>query len=244
MDLPMSNGKPLELAISRAAREYRKQKRCVLLRQHTGVSNVGGFAEYTQSAPIDFLGVQSSGRALFVEAKSTEEASLPVVEDKFKAHQVATANTLEHFGALGWLVVWFERMNEVYAVPWKYARAFFSAPWRKSLPLHWMRAYGLLCPQSGGESSEPWKVWFLDGVAHEEREVALAAVAAERERAGGLVVSLMPAEPAAVTKGAESMTIDERKARIRKATEDSIRNLTRAEKGKAKWRTRRRVSGT
>jgi hypothetical protein len=239
----MSTGKELENAVKRAAVEYRKRRRCVLLRQHTGVSNVGGYMQFMGVAPLDFVGVRCDdgpSRAIFVECKSTELASLPVDDDHFGAHQVAAGNIFHDLGAEGWLVVEFSRDRECYTIPWPEVRAFFAAPWRKSLSLHFARAYGLLCPSTGGEASEPWKLWFLDGKQHEGRETAYLAVAEERARAAGKIVSLAAPEQleATPTRGPEKLTVEERKARIRKATEDGIANASRAA-GRPKFKRRR-----
>jgi hypothetical protein len=237
----VSNGKPLENAIKRAAVEYRRRGLCALIRQNPAMANVGGVMEYVGTAPLDFVGLHKGGRALFVECKATAAASLSVVEDHFGADQVAAGNVLQDLGADGWLVVDYERVEESYALPWQPVRDFFAAPWRKSLTLDFARAHGLLLPSTSRNGAEPWKLWFLDGKPHTEREAAYLALAADKAKAAGVVVSLLPPEPEQRTKRPEKLTKEQRLEGVRMAIQDGLVNAARAAKRpKPRWAGGRR----
>lgn len=194
-----AQGRPLELAVNRAAARYLREGRAWLRKQHVPwVPGVDGILHPTGDAPIDFLGGTGpneaqyvAGRALAVECKETSRGNLP--HGELHASQRSSLQAMHDMGAIVLVVVDFTDKAEVYAVTWPRVAAFYAAPWRKSMSLEWFRANGLVLPEENRDAERGRKTLFLEGREHWAREQAQEAVDAER-LAHPEIVSLEPAD--------------------------------------------------
>jgi penicillin-binding protein-related factor A (putative recombinase) len=244
-------GRPLEHAISRAAKRYYSDH-CEIRKQETPTATsveLGVF--YSSSAPIDFLGV-IEGRACAIEAKQVSKgASLSLHIDADPVDRVrdvdfteAQQKALGHQYQLGaWtrLVVAFDEHNETFAIDWPPLAAFIANAWRGSLSLEWCRAYGDLVPDGPRLDVKARACRFLEGRPHEDRELALAHILEERSKA--LVrEATKPTPPRPVKlKGPRSWTSTEyREATPEQRYEHGIELIAYASKRQAKQQRRGR----
>ena len=175
-------GKPLELAIGRAARAYRHAGRAMLVRQTPPITNgPDGMLIYSGSAPIDFIGTKAGGKALAIEAKSTKGTSWPIA--LLEEQQRTAMEEFHRMGAEVLLVVAFDELFETYAIPWPTLAPFLLAPWRQSLSPTWCRALGLLVPESDRDDDAKRRCLFLETAEHIEATQARAELAEEQARA-------------------------------------------------------------
>ena len=175
----MRRGGALELALSRAGRDYRREGKCCLLRQHPPIANGPGGAFYSGQAPIDFIGAHSTGQLIAIEAKEVRTPSLPLSRLRDDQRQL-----LEIFHSLGAdvrLVIDFTGLEEVYGIAWTVLAAFIEAPTRASLSLDWCRANGLLLSEEHAEDQTRRRVLFLDGAEHPDAARARDAIAASEQ---------------------------------------------------------------
>lgn len=194
-----AQGRPLELAINRAAAQYLRAGRAWLRKQHVPwVPGRDGVLVPAGDAPIDFLGGTGpneaqyvAGRVLAVECKETTRGNLP--HGELHTSQRSALQAMHDMGAIVLVVCDFTDKAEVYAVTWPRVAAFYAAPWRKSLSLEWFRANGLVLPEENRDIERGRKTLFLEGCEHWGREQAQEAVDAERLAHPG-VVSLEPAD--------------------------------------------------
>jgi penicillin-binding protein-related factor A (putative recombinase) len=171
-------GRSLELAVKHAAIAYRKEGReCVLVQQYprTGTGK-DGVLIYAGDAPADFLGAIDNYPAA-VECKETARKSFPL--SKIEPDQRAALDAFEESGFDVRLIVDLTGLEECYVLPWFQVAAFIMAPWRKSLSLTWLRAFGQLAPYV--EVNGQFRCLFLDAVAHPEAEQCLLDVWDERK---------------------------------------------------------------
>ena len=172
-------GRALELAIGRAARNYRKENLCILIKQEVRTIRDGANLRMVGAAPVDFLGCLYGGRALARECKETDQASFPLAN--LDADQRYALNCLHDFDADVALIIDFSRVGEVYSIPYLHILDFLKSPYRASLSLDWCRAYGLLLPEiSRDEADGPRHCLFLEGKPHADHDAAFARVTAER----------------------------------------------------------------
>ncbi len=206
-----ARGRQLELAVKRAAVDYRKARRCVLLQQYPRTATGrDGELIYAGSAPADFLGAIASNvddaRALAVECKEVNGSSLPL--SRLDDEQRMALDVLHQLGALVYLVVDFVPVEEVYVIDWRHVAEFRSAPWRESLSLAFCRAHGLLVPEVNRDGKAGYRrALFLDGKEHPLAEAARRTIAAERDKAqagagrvGVDAAAETPARPSAASK--------------------------------------------
>lgn len=176
-------GKPLELAIVHAATHYKKQGRCALARQYPRLAWRDGAMRYASKAPIDFLGAHKGGRALAIEAKEINDLSLELAtESGLSEDQRSACALLYRLGADVHVIVDVVPEREVYDLRWAVITTFLNAPWRRSLSLQWMRAYGQLLPEENRDVEAERRVLFLDGDPHIGKETAYLAVVAEKAK--------------------------------------------------------------
>lgn len=226
----MNRGKPLELAIGRAARAYRREGRLALVRQHTPTATgKDGFMQYSAAAPIDFLGTLAGGKALAVEAKSTSGTSWPIAE--LREDQQTALGAMHSLGAVVYLVLSFDKTAETYRVGWPELAAFLARPWRESLTPTWCQAFGLLVPETDRDDSTRRRCMLLD--AQEAPGAAQARLAQVEEQQRALsrpakpepCQEALPLAPPAYPK----LTEEERRARIVDACNEGIaRQLKKA----------------
>jgi penicillin-binding protein-related factor A (putative recombinase) len=182
-------GRILERAIARAAKRCYAE-RCELRKQETPTATSterGVF--YSASAPIDFLGVLE-GRACAIEAKQVKRGALLRIYThaqssnvKWTSPQQEAMRRQHALGAWVRLVIAFDEHGETFAIDWPALAVFLANPWRKSLSLDWCRAYGELVPDGPRFDAKARVVRFLEGVPHDARALALAAVLEERSKA-------------------------------------------------------------
>jgi len=219
----MSRGKELEAAIARAARDYRKEGRAVLMRQQPMTApGKNGEAIFVSDAPVDFIGAKNGGRAIAFEAKETGEHSFPLA--KLRHDQREALAALAAVGVECAVVIDFKRLAEVYAVDWARIAEFIAAPWRKSLTVDWCRAYGVHVPeQNRDSSSHPRKTLVLDGGVHPEAIEIHDRILAEQRSSP--VISLEDEEDLQLDvpmPPREQLTPEQWKERIIKAANDGI----------------------
>lgn len=214
----MSRGSALENAISAACVHYERAGRASIRKQHT--QRVGPNGIWASKSPIDFRGVIAPlGNAIAIEAKECKAASFSLCEDHFAAKQRTALDRQLALGCTTYLVVDMIRHEETYRVPWLQVQTFLAAPWRNSLSLYWLRAYGSLCREDG-RGTPRRHCWVLDVELHPLQAVSMLAVKAEREKSP--VISLDEPDYDPVTKSAEKLTKEERIERVRRATEAGI----------------------
>lgn len=240
----IAKGRALEMSIARAAARYLREGRAGLRRQHLPtVTGRDGFLQPSGDAPIDFLGCTGpneaqyvAGRMLAIECKETAGKSLGFGDAGLREDQRSALAAVHALGAITLVVVEFTSLAEVYAVTWPRIAEFLAAPWRKSLPLEWFRAYGLVLPEEGRESGRARRTLFLDGKEHWAREHALSAI--ETERLTSPVVSLERPDDVLVPTPSvyAGLSKDQIAERIRAATSDGITRQMSAAKRSGKWR--------
>ena len=219
----MSRGRPLEVAILRAARKYRKDGRAMLVKQSPPIATgADGLIVYSGTAPVDFLGCHRDGRALAIETKSTKRPSWPIAD--LRDDQREALSALDALGADVRLVLAFDELGETYALPWRTVASFLANPWRESFTPAWCRAFGLLVPeQDRGEGSRR-RCLFLDAAEHVDAAQARLAMVEEQQRAKPATkVEAEPARPAAPSRPSfVSLSEEERRARILDACNEGI----------------------
>lgn len=239
--MAVGKGKPLELAIARAAKAYRREGRAYLQRQYPPVS-VGpdGTLGYNDKAPIDFLGV-ADGKAVAIEAKSCEGTSWPT--SLLRDDQRDALDAFHKAGGSAQIALSFDKHAETYLVAWERLSAFLAAPWRESLTVEWARAYGLVVPEVDRKDPTRRKTMFLDAQEHPAAAEALVAVSADRQRAEVNRVSEpesaiddapRPFKPSAYV----GLTAEQRAERIRAACLEGVDRQMKARR--VAWRGSRR----
>jgi penicillin-binding protein-related factor A (putative recombinase) len=203
-------GRALEHAIGAAAVHYKRVDRAEIHKQVTPQTQYVG---YSGKAPIDFRGwcrdsavIGGQMRPCVLEAKECNGASLPFGEH-LAQHQVEALLDNHARGILTWLIVDMTLEREVYRVGGAELAAFVAAPWRSSLSLAWLRAFGELCKESDRDNPRKRAVWWLDVGRHPLQAASYLAVAAEKARAEGKVVELYPVR--GINKGAAAVTLRE-----------------------------------
>lgn len=188
----MSTGSDLEFAIAAAAKHYQAVDKCELAKQHTPRLHSG---VYQGKASVDFKGWHGVDRKPFyLEAKATSDGHVAFADvgDGIREKQLDAMRDAVTRGIRMVLVIDFVREGEVYVIDVEHVVEFAKAPWRKSLSLHWARAYGEMAKVS--VEGKHRRVWFLDTRLHDLHGGAFLAVAAERAQAKGVVVDLYPVE--------------------------------------------------
>lgn len=176
-----AKGKPLELAIGRAGRAYRKDGRAMIVRQTPPITNgPDGMLIYSGSAPIDFIGCKAGGRSLAIEAKSTKQTAWPIA--LLEEQQRTAMDEFYKMGGEVLLIVAFDELAETYAVPWPTLAPFLLAPWRQSLSPTWCRALGLLVPESDRQDDAKRRCLFLEAAEHIDAVNARIAIAEEQAK--------------------------------------------------------------
>lgn len=173
-------GGALELAISRAGRDYRHAGRACIVRQSPPIANYNNGIIFSGTAPIDFLGTLPGGQLIAIEAKETRTASLPL--SRIRDDQRELMRALHTLGGDVHLVVDFSEVLEVFAIGWSVVAAFIAAPARQSLSLTWCRCNGLLLPEENTDDSTRRRVLFLDGAPHPGAEYAREELAVLEQR--------------------------------------------------------------
>lgn len=177
-----NRGRIAELAIARQASAYAIAGRAWLARQRVQeATGRDGRVLHVSSAPVDFLGALSGGRALALECK--QEGGTAVALSRFDDEQRGALEALHALGAEVLVAVVFMRPEpEAYVVPWSPVAAFMAAPWRASLSRAWCRVEGRAA-SCYVESGELKRIAFLDTWEHPGREQARAEVERDRQAA-------------------------------------------------------------
>jgi penicillin-binding protein-related factor A (putative recombinase) len=226
-----NRGRELELCVKRAAKLYRKQGRACLLQQYPRASTGrDGMVILTGSAPADFLGALGKLPGA-IECKSCKVKSFPLsnIDDE----QCAALDALERYGFDVRIVLEMVVFDEVYVVRWRPLREFIRAPWRKSLTIEWLRAFGRVARIDAPNRQK--RVRFLDVEAHPDCERATREMLKQRSEA------LTRAQPSDEEEEAPqpkpppvrvALTVDEVRARIRDAAQEGIsRQLGKSKRG-------------
>lgn len=235
----VNRGRELELAVKRAAVEYRKESRACLVQQFPRTATgPGGTLVYAGSAPADFLGAIGNV-ASAVECKECAAKSFPLAN--IDTEQRAALDAFEAYGFDVFLVIDMAAYGEVYILPYFTVAAFIAAPYRKSLTIDYLRAFGQLVPMEGEDKKR--RALFLDAVAHPEADRALLSFWDDRKDKP--LVSLdgpddtdeepterKPSPYAGLTK-------DQIKERLRAAVEEGLVNQLKEQSKKRTWGTKR-----
>lgn len=244
-------GRALELAVKRAAVDYRKDGRALLLQQFPRTATgPGGSVVFAGQAPIDFLGAWKIDGEIYgaaLECKETAEPRLSLTDEKKGLHadQRATIQMFDDFGYDCRVIIDFTGAGECYIVPWFQIAAFCAAPWRRSLSLRWCRAHGQLVPSIKVDGDKS-KAMFLDAEAHPESEKALLEIWDERKNKpivsldvdDDLDTLLDDAAPPSASAYA-GMTKEQILDRIREATQLGIENAAKKQNRRQKWGAKR-----
>lgn len=188
----MTHDNALELAVMRAFGHYQITGRGEIAKQHTPRLFGGTFVA---PATIDFKGWYGPTRQpLYVECKATTHTALEFSDKGIRESQLHAIRdaVLRDIHAL--LVVDFTIEHETYVVNAREIVKFADAPWRRSLSLFWLQAFGELAKESDRHDRKKRATWVLDTSPHPLREAAYLAVVEEKARAGGRIVELFPAE--------------------------------------------------
>lgn len=220
----MTRGRPLEVAILRAARKYRKDGRAMLVKQATPMATgADGLIVYSGTAPVDFLGCHRDGRALAIEAKSTKRPSWPIAD--LRDDQREALSAFDGLGADVQLMLSFDELGETYALPWRPVATFLANPWRESFTPAWCRAFGLLVPEQDRGDESRRRCLFLDAAEHVDAAQARLAMVEEQQRAKP-VAKVEEPEPARLAAPSRpsfvSLSEEERRARILDACNEGI----------------------
>ncbi|GAB3801559.1 Holliday junction resolvase RecU [Virgibacillus kimchii] len=113
-----------------------------------GTRVLSGF--YEKKSTVDFDGVYN-GRAIYFEAKSTKEKSLPLA--MIAEHQVKHLNDVEKQGAISFLIVEMKALGDVFLIPnnmvQKYIRKAKNGG-RKSISMDDLEVYAFLVESKNG----------------------------------------------------------------------------------------------
>jgi len=229
----MSTGSDLETAILAAARVYQQQDRAELQKQRTPRLHSG---TYCAKSPVDFKGWYGPGRQpIYIEAKATSDGkvSFSDIGDGIREKQLEAMRDAAWRSIRMLLVVDFVPLGEVYCIDTREVVRFADAPWRKSLSLHWCRAFGELAKvetfNTPGMRARKKRVWLLDTQPHEGREAAYRPVVADKQRTNGAVVDLFPVEIAPSRKRAQRFAqrpqpgTEEHKEYVRALADEGLR---------------------
>lgn len=138
-----NRGKVLEKNIVQANAYYIQEGRAHITQMPTPVNITRVVANkvsgYLTRSTIDFYGSIKGGRAVYFDAKETNEPRFPVAnETKLHPHQIAYLEQQHLLGALCFLVVEFTAEREVYIIPWPVVAKYLKAAaegGRKSISL-------------------------------------------------------------------------------------------------------------
>lgn len=232
-------GKPLELAISRSGRDYRKAGRAMLVRQSPPISNgPDGLLFYAGDAPIDFLGCVAGGRALALESKSTQRVSWPIAE--LRDDQREALGQMHRLGAHTAVILSFDEHQETYLLPWLPLFAFLENPWRESISVQWCRAHGLVIDETDRDDEKKRRCPFLEAKAHPERDAAREYVTEEEHRARERAAARPAPEPEQETLPMPSrhagLTHEQRLDRILNAANDGVQRQLKDGTRRMVWR--------
>lgn len=187
-----ARGTEFEAAVAAGFAHYQRAGRADVKKQHTPQQHGGG---YVGQAPIDFRGVVAPAIPFACECKEVASGvSFPLDEDHLPEHERLALDRNVLLGAATYLVVDVVRERAAFRVDWREVQRFIAAPWRASLSLAWLQAFGEVCKETDRDNPKKRAVWVLDVSPHPLRETAYLACIEEKARAGGKFVELFPVE--------------------------------------------------
>jgi recombination protein U len=138
-----NRGKALEKSILQANAYYEQQLRAIITQMPTPVNITRVVANkvsgYLSRSTVDFYGSLKGGRAVYFDAKETNEPRFAVANDtKLHPHQIDYLQRQHLLGALCFLVVEFTAEHEVFIIPWEVVAGYLkdaAAGGRKSIPI-------------------------------------------------------------------------------------------------------------
>lgn len=88
----------------------------------------------------DYYGIYR-GHYLDFEAKQTKEMSLPL--SNIKKHQLSHMQQVHKYGAVVFLIVYFQRNDTIYLLPYEALKKFFELDTkRQSIPINFFKEHG------------------------------------------------------------------------------------------------------
>jgi len=141
-------GKAWEEKIIKKCLEYRKLNKALIIKIPTeftilrrGAKIVSAFPK--EKAFLDFVGVLSNGKTIFIEAKSTaNKTSFPL--SMIKEHQFDLCNEIRNYTDMCYYLIYFKELKKTYFVNAKEVEMFRQTETRKSLPIKWLDEHGVI----------------------------------------------------------------------------------------------------
>jgi recombination protein U len=138
-----NRGKALEKNILQANAYYEQQRRAIITQMPTPINITRVVANkvtgYLSRSTVDFHGSLKGGRAIYFDAKETNEPRFAVADNtKLHPHQIEYLAKQHLLGALCFLVVDFTAEHEVFVIPWPVVARYLKEAadgGRKSIPI-------------------------------------------------------------------------------------------------------------
>ena len=135
-------GKAWEDKIILKCKEYRKNNKALIIKIPTeftiirrGTRIVSAFPK--EKAFLDFVGVLSDGKTIFIEAKScANKTSFPL--SMIKTHQFDLCNEIKKYTNLCYYLIYFKELKRTYLIHADKVEMFRQSETRKSLPINWL----------------------------------------------------------------------------------------------------------
>ena len=87
----------------------------------------------------DYNGIYK-GKYIDFEAKETKSLNFPL--DNIHSHQIKHLNTIYNMGGIGFIIVYFSKVNEVYLLEINKFNEFIETNTRKSIPISFFKEHG------------------------------------------------------------------------------------------------------
>ena len=135
-------GKAWEDKIILKCKEYRKNNKALIIKIPTEFTIIRRGARIVSAFPkekafLDFVGVLSGGKTIFIEAKScTNKTSFPL--SMIKTHQFDLCNEIKKYTNLCYYLIYFKELKRTYLIHADKVEMFRQSETRKSLPINWL----------------------------------------------------------------------------------------------------------
>ena len=96
-------------------------------------------AYFKTPSTTDYNGIYK-GKYIDYEAKETKGSSFPL--SNIHKHQIVHLNTIKDMGGIGFIIVLFTDINEIYLLDIYKLNEFINSNERKSIPLDYFKEYG------------------------------------------------------------------------------------------------------
>lgn len=149
-----NRGMNFESMLNTSNEVYREQNRAIIYKKptpvhivhiaNTGLESYIDKAFFEQPSTTDYNGVYRT-RYIDFEAKETKnKTSFPLAN--IHAHQLEHLSKIVKHGGIGFILIYFSSLTEVYLIDASILLDYAATDLRKSLPLNWIKEKGTLVP--------------------------------------------------------------------------------------------------